>query len=964
MQTSHRAWNFRKGALAILAALTLTAATARVAVAQQTANIVGTVSDESGAAMPGVTVTAASPALQVASMTAVTDERGEYRLTTLPIGVYSVEYSLSGFSTVKREELRLTVGFTAKLDVALKVGALEESITVSGAAPVVDVTSGATATTFTRETLEVTPTSRNGLVGLMAQAPGVRTNADVGGSSITEVPGSRLFGQAGEPWATLEGVPTTALVGGGGNANYWDYVTVEEAAVKTIGNDAEMPNRGVSITAVVRSGGNQFKGSGYYGRMFPKLQASNITPELAAQNVRTPPKLERRYDTNGDLGGRIIRDKLWFYGSSRRRIDVSQGTGSYKPDGTPATNDELSWFHTEKISYQASQSNRIVGFWQYNHKETQPAGNQFLSYQSATGYQTLSHTGKIEWQGIKGSSIVLNAQYGHWGYKGEYRNNAGDSLGRLDLGTTAQTGPSTSAGQRALVYRHDMRATLGWYKPDLFFGSHQFKFGTSFDINSFGRAYPGNEDSPKYNFQQIYRNGVPVELRTWNQPTFPQSRTNYFEAFVKDEWRVTPKLTINVGLRYAYDNGFVPESSRQVATAPASSAYPARTFERAQFNVWNTVAPRVHAAFDLFGNGKTVLKGGWGRFAHQRMLDPEVIAVDPNVYGYASYKWSDPNKNDFYDVGEVNLDPNGPDFLTQQTANFITNPDEKMPWSEETSLSVEREVMPNVAVRLTGLYSRNWNLYRNENIFRPYSAYTIPVTSPDPGRDGVAGNSDDPGTTLTYYEYPASLQGQKFEKNWLTNDSNIDQNFRSVEFGMFKRMSSGWQLMASYSATKKNIPLTVGLAQSQFNSNIYGGDRTPNAEINTSDTTWERTGKISGAYSKLPFSMTVAVNYEYRNGTPLARTVALRGGRTIPNLVVNAEPIGSLWTPSYHLTDVRVEKSVSVGGGRKLTVRANIFNALNSSTVLAMQTRSGPTFGYATSIIQPRIMELNLAFSF
>ncbi len=962
MQTSHLSRTLSR-LVPIVAATLLLVPGARTAYAQD-AGILGAVTDESGAALPGVIVTATSPSLQVPSVSAVTDTRGEYRLSSLPIGTYAVEYALAGFTTMKREELRLTVGFTATVNVALKIGSLEESITVSGAAPVVDVTSGTTATTFTRETLEVTPTSRNGLVGLMTQAPGVRTNPDVGGSSITEVPGSRLFGQAGEPWAVLEGVPTTALVGSGGNANYWDYVTVEEAAVKTIGNDAEMPNRGVSITAVVRSGGNQLKGSAYYGRMFPELQGNNIDDELASQGIRTPPEIEERYDTNGDLGGKIVENKLWFYVSARRRVDVSQGTGSYKPDGTPATNDELSWFHTEKMSYQASQGHRFIGFWQYNHKETQPAGNQFLSYESATGYTTLSHTGKVEWQGIKGNSIVMSAQYGHWGYNGLYRNNAGDSVSKLDLGTTRQTGPSTSAGQRPLVYRHDMRATLGWYKPDLFMGSHQFKFGGSFDMNQFGRAYPINEDTPKYNWQQVYRNSVPVELRTWNQPTFPESRTNYFEAYAKDEWRVTSRVTLNVGVRYAYDNGFVPAASRQAATPPGNVAYPAQDFPKAQFNIWKTFAPRVHAAIDLFGNGKTVLKGGWGRFAHQRMLDPEVINVDPNVYGYASYRWSDPNGNDFYDDGEINLDPNGTDYLTQQTANFTTNPNERMPWSEELSLSLEREVMPSVAVRVTGLYSRNWDVYRNENIYRPYGAYTVPITNTDPGVDGVVGNADDPGTTLTYYEYPTSLQGQRFEKNWLTNDPGVGQNFSSMEFGMFKRMSNGWQFMASFSATKKNIPLTVGLTQSQFNSNIYAGDRTPNAELNTRDTTWERTGKVSGAYSKLPFAITVAVNYEYRNGTPQARTVVLRGGRTIPNLVVNAEQIGSLWTPSYNLMDMRLEKSFAVHGTHRATIRANIFNFLNNANVLTMQTRAGSTFGYATAINQPRIMELNLAYSF
>lgn len=945
---------------AILVVLLVTTAVASA----QDATIQGRVTDESGAAMPGVTVTAKSPALQVASVTTVTDERGDYRLTPLPIGTYEVDYTLPGFASVRREGVRLTVGFTASIDVPMKVGGIEESITVSGVSPVVDITSGTTATTFTRETLEIAPTSRNGLVGLMAQAPGVRTNVDVGGSSITEVPASRLFGQSGEPWATLEGVPTTAIVDGGGNGNYWDYVTVEEASVKTIGNDAEHPNRGVSITAVVRSGGNQFHGGGFYGRMLPGLQSNNITPALAAQGITQPPSLVRRYDTNADLGGRIVRDKLWFYAATRRRIDVSQGTNSFKEDGSPATNDELSWFSTQKVNWQMSKSNRITGFYQYNHKDTRPAGNQFVSYRSTTAYGTLSRTGKVEWQGIRGNSIVMNAQFGSWGYNSVYVNNAGDAVSRLDLGTTVQTGPSTSAGQRPNVYRRDMRASLGWYKPDLFMGSHQFKFGSGFDINSFGRAYPGNEDTPTYNFQLVTRNGVPQELRTWNQPTIPEARTNYFEAYAKDEWRVSNRLTLNVGARFAYDNGFVPASSRVTATAPANLAYPAQDFPRYQFNIWKSVAPRAHATYDLSGNGRTVLKGGWGRFAKMRMLNPEVAAVDPNVYGYASYRWTDPNGNGFYDPGEINLDPNGPDFLTQATNNFLVNPNEKMPWSEEWSLSLERELVPNLAMRATGVYSRNWNVYRNENIFRPYSAYSIAVPNVDPGRDGIVGNADDPGQTLTYYEYPTSLQGQRFDKNWLTNDSSVSQNFRSMEVGVFKRMSAGWQIMASFSATKKFIPLTVGLTQSQVNSNVYAGDLNPNAEINTRDTNWERTAKISGAYARFPFGITAAVNYEFRNGTPLARTVVLRGGRTIPNLVVNAEPIGSLWTPNYHLTDIRLEKSVRLAGGQRATIRANIFNALNNSTVLGMQTRSGPTFGNATSIIQPRIMELNFAYAF
>src|SRR6476646_10888965 len=237
-----------------------------VAFAQQDAGIIGVVTDESGAVLPGVTVTVTGPALQVPSMSDVSDAKGEFRITPLPIGTFNVEYSLQGFSSVKREGIRLTVGFTAKIDVQLKVGALEETITVSGQSPVVDTQSTAATTQFTRETIELIPTSRNGIVSLLAQAPGVRTLRDVGGSSLNQVPTYRVFGQAGEAYSTLEGVQTSSLQASSGQANYWDYTTLEEASVKTLGNSAEVPSRGVNLVAIVKSGSNEFHSTTSYNK--------------------------------------------------------------------------------------------------------------------------------------------------------------------------------------------------------------------------------------------------------------------------------------------------------------------------------------------------------------------------------------------------------------------------------------------------------------------------------------------------------------------------------------------------------------------------------------------------------------------------------------------------------------------------------------------------------------------------
>src|SRR5262245_34924719 len=265
------------------------------AAGQQAAGIIGRVTDESGAIMPGVTVTATSTSLQVPSVVAVTDTNGEYRLTPLPIGIYTIEYTLTGFQTVRHEGVRLTVGFTARVDTELKVGSLQESITVSGASPVVDTTSTTATTQFTRETIELIPTSRNGIVSLLAQAPGVRTLRDVGGSSLNQVPTYRVFGQAGEAYSTLEGVQTSSLQASSGEANYWDSTALEEASVKTIGNSAEVPSRGVNLNAIVKSGGNDFHSMSVINKTPISTQADNIDAALKAANIGTGNKIDNRY---------------------------------------------------------------------------------------------------------------------------------------------------------------------------------------------------------------------------------------------------------------------------------------------------------------------------------------------------------------------------------------------------------------------------------------------------------------------------------------------------------------------------------------------------------------------------------------------------------------------------------------------------------------------------------------------
>lgn len=953
------------------AILLLVTAVSAAAGQATTANIIGQVKDESGSVLPGVTVTATSPVLQVPSVTTVTDTQGDYRLASLPIGTYSVEYELAGFQAVKHDGLRLTIGFTVKQDVTLKVGSLEETITVSGASPVVDVTSTAAATEFTRETLEAIPSSRSGFSSLLAQAPGARSSWDVGGGAATEQPIFRAFGQAGEPWPSVEGI-ITGQMGTNGNGNYTDYASFEEARVSTIGNGADVPTRGVSISTVVKSGSNNYHGGLQYGVFPPALQSDNLDDSLTVgTTVNSGRPILQRYDFGGELGGKIIQDKLWFYASARRRRDVQEEFTGVKTDGTPAENNQRLWGHTQKVSYQINPANRLVFFAQYQNKFDVSEASEFRAWESRSNKPTMTQMAKVEYQRTFGTSMVLSAQTSYWKYRtyyygifqGPYATDDPAGVSTTDLFTGYTSGEFDNVGRRAKELSFQQRANLSIYQPDFLHGSHNFKLGAEYIDTLNSPAYV-KRPATSGEYQLAFDNGVARELRTWNTPTTPKDYAHNLGFYATDGWNVTRRLTLNLGLRYTHNPGFINEGCREaVDFAPASC------WERIEFVTYNSLVPRVHAAYDLRGNGRTVLKGGWGRFAHLRYPTLEVGPADPNLRSTTRWRWTDPNGNRRYDPGEVNLDPNGPAFIAQSGgSNTRPDPNEKQPIQDELFASVERQVMADFAARVTGVYSRATNSHRLTNVLRPPDTYTIPVTNVDPGPDGIAGNADDPGTRLTYYEFPTSLNGRAFELFQLSN-SDESVSFSSFEVALSKRQSRNWQMQASYSATKHNIPFINGLDPTEQGSSTRIANDTPNDEIFASDHTWEWTGKLAAAYI-FPRSFTLSGNYEHRSGEPWARQVLFRGGATIPSITLRVEPIGTRRLPNRNLVNMRLQKALQLGGAHRLELRVNVYNVLNANTVMNVVKRSGPSFGQPTpgaafpAIMEPRIYEFGFSYIF
>jgi hypothetical protein len=288
----------------------------------------------------------------------------------------------------------------------------------------------------------------------------------------------------------------------------------------------------------------------------------------------------------------------------------------------------------------------------------------------------------------------------------------------------------------------------------------------------------------------------------------------------------------------------------------------------------------------------------------------------------------------------------------------MENLNDLQPMSDEFSGSLERQLMRNLAVRVTGIYSRNMNTFRVRNTLRPPSAYNIAISKPDPGPDNILGNADDTGKILTYWEYSTALQPASFLMNQRINDQRANSAYTSYEIALSQRTSKGLAFDTSYSNTKINGPFGA--------TSSAGPVDNPNAEIGVADHTNEWSYKVGGSY-QWPFQINTSLNYEVRSGDPYSRTVQVTGGTTITSFVMPVDPRGTYSLPKFKLMDLRIRKNVRLATGRRVNLEMSTYNLLNANTVASLQTRSGSTFGKPTgtsAILQPRSIEVSASFSF
>lgn len=929
------------------------------------ASIIGRVTDESNLGIPGVTVTASSPALQVGQVTTVTDERGAYRLAPLPIGTYGLVYSLQGFNTVRQEGIRLTAGFVATINTQLTVGALEESITVT-AAPTLDVTTTTATTRITKELLELLPSNRNGVLSMMALAPGLRGPLDIP-SNFTAVPSFKSYGREGEQWSLLEGVLTAAPSGSSGAANYWDYTTFDETQVAGIGKGVESPIRGVHFAAIVKSGGNDFHGSFTSQGTNRNFQGNNIDDDLRARGITTGGRLDRQWDLGGDLGGRIIRDRLWFYGGLRKRLGANEITGVTDPQGNAVDTVQDQHFETIKSSWQTTPTLQFIGYYGRGTKGVDnDALTPFTAWDVRRFYWVEAHTQKLETKWVKGNSVV-SLQTGAWIYQFAQETPIEPSVESrtrdlVTLRTTGNLGTSERLNNKEQG-RYHQTGSWTWYKPDLFYGPHQLKVG--FDhIWEYNRVI--GFDRPNGNYIRVFSNGVPSQLITENAPILAKANANFSGVYLNDSWTVGDHLTINLGARYDRDALWVPEQCQEAGTFSAAACT-----DRIQRNTWNSLTPRLSVAWDVRGDGTSAVKAGYGRYVLMRNAGGgqfnNPFAGGSAGIGTTTWRWRDLNNDRQYQAGEVNLDPTGSDYISginPFTFRGVLNPPdpgEEQPKEDQVFIGYERQIGADLSVRITGLYNRVIDPQRTVGIQRPYDVYNIPITRPDPGPDGVVGSADDPGATLTYFDYPAQFAGAQNSGLMRSNPPQPSTYFRTIEVAANKRFTRGWTINSSFSGTKAHEPFletgSGGGGEGQVRPH------TPNDEINIGNFGWEWTANIAFV-KQLPLGMFVAANYQGRSGEKGARQVLLTGGARVPNLVMNAEPYGSLQLPAINTIDVRIDKKFSLGGRHSLATKVTFFNILNANTTLAWNVRSGPSFKLPTSILPARFVDFSATYSF
>jgi hypothetical protein len=789
--------------------------------------------------LPGVTVEASSPVLIEKVRSVVTDATGQYRIVDLRPGTYSVRFTLTGFNTVRREDIALSGNFVATVSADMTVGALEETITVSGESPIVDVQSARTQQILDRDVLAAIPSSRN-VNGIQAMIPGMSTAGDSGGINGTMQGGASAIhgGRPNDSRIYADGI-NMGWAGSSGGGGQMPQVAASQEVVMTIsGGLGEAETSGVIFNTVPREGSNVFSGQFNYSGSNDTLQGSNYTQALKDAGLRAPFELIKVYDVSGMYGGRILRDRLWFYtvyrqvGGERTVPGMFYNRNAGNPNAwtvdfdrsKQAFNNSLERQATVRLTWQATPRNKFNAHWseQYNDANYGPAGGAATTTPEATTrtYYIPSRQPHASWQSPISGRLLAEAGWGMYQarYRFAPRNDGSHNPAMIQQLEQAGEIPGLisrmprAPGQGG--FTHSLIGNLASLRASLTYvtGAHNMKFGYQGGF--------GNPSQTYQNFTQVVQvrtlNGVPNQLM---QTISVGPDTKYVRNLIptnfyaQDQWTLR-RLTVQGGVRYDSLISSYPDQrlgGPGWPYAPEEIFFPSRSTPGYD---WKDITPRVGVAYDVFGNGKTALRFHVGKYLEAITASNNDIDMNPmtRMVVNSTRGWNDADRDFVPDCDLMNRAANGecqpldnqnlgrPVFTRNFDPEFVGGWGTR-PYNWSMGLGVQHEVIPRVSV--TAAFNRNWwgNFYVVDNratTIADYTPYSIQAPL-DPRLPGGGGQ-----TISGLYNLVQAKVGQVDElAQSYKNFGDQIENWQGVDFSVVARLQNGLTVQGGTSTGRR-----------------------------------------------------------------------------------------------------------------------------------------------------------------
>ena len=1007
---------------------TLVALMIAVAAAAQTlGTIAGVVKDASGAVLPGVSIEAASPALIEKTRTAVTDGNGQYAIIDLPVGTYDVTFTLAGFSTVKRSGIGVLANFTAPVNAELKVGAVAETITVTGESPLIDVQGTITNRAVTPDLIKAIPNGGT-MYQLAAMMPGVFISGgqDVGGSSGSPV-GAQLSthgGPGSDEVQMLDGVRIGNMMGGSRTQQTLSPLLYDEVDVQLSGQSGDAVSLGVTSNSIPRSGGNTFAGTILTNGSGPGLQSNNLTPRLQALGLTATSTLRALYDLNGSIGGPLVKDRLWFYVTERYQTNSTYAAGSfYDTNPLPtfgnltrvATSDQgynpqYLWDNTGRLTAAVTPKFRLNGtaivqrkWWPYYpgvSAAASPESNVQITwpgriYQGSATYTAtnrLIFEGGFNWQD---SSDLWQPE--------PFANNVGGNAVRVvEQGTTLANGaviaPITygplnpALASDNPMHMSDLRGAVNYVT-----GTHNFKVGMDLQSGSRQNQWLGLSSLIQARTLGYQLNQVTL----FAPPGVYKSNLDYDAGiFAQDRWTVK-RLTVTGALRLdlqkeSYDPTTIGPTlylpNRQVQTIPGANV-----------TDWKDINPRFGAAYDVFGDGKTALK-----FSAARGVQGETIATAAALNPGSSFATSTPinvtdaNHDNIPQCNFLNSQANGecgpwltPTFgsaipLTQQDPATLSGWD-KRPWNWEFSTGIQQQLSPRLSASITYFRRIYGGFLVTDNTATTAADYTqYSLTVPTDSRLPTSGQ------TLTYYDVnPVLKNGQSGltttnYNTFASNYGNMYQHWNGFDITGTSRLAGGITANGGVTFGKalfddcdvaSKLPEMLYTTLSPLQMCHFESGWAPQFKLLGAYTIPWQNIRVSGNFQSLPGPVRQA-SVLYTQGqitSALGRPATVAGNKSalaiepafplaIPLGVGTPFLLGSDFGDRLNQLDVRFSKIFKFGSKNTVDANFDIYNAFNSDAALTETATYSGTNGGAwllpTSVIVGRIIKFGGRWDF